>query len=618
VSARGGTPIRPLPVAGAALIALVTAIAYLPAMRGGFVLDDDAILTNNPLIRDPGGVYRIWFTTAPIDYWPVTNTSFWLEWRLWGMNPAGYHVTNLVLHVVEALLIWAILARLSIPGAFLAALLFAVHPVNVQSVAWITQRKNLMAMLFFLLAILGYLHSETRSSPHRRLAPVDRSYVLSLAAFVAAMLSKASVAVLPLVLLGIVWWMRPLRRRDALRVAPFVLVSVVLIPVNVWFQARGVAAAAAPPPLLERLLGAGGVIWFYLDKALVPIDLAFIYPQWHIRADDWRWWLPLLAAVAVTAVLWWYRRGWGRPLLFAWGLFCVALVPVMGFTRTVFMVEQSLVADHYQHLALIAVMALVAAAWSTWRQRADGRGRILMNAAAVAAVGALALLTWRQSGLYADSVTLFRATLDENPGSALAHNNLGFVLLQAGEVAEARQQLEWALHLAPDYAEAHNNLGAVLLRQRLLAEAIGHYQEVLRLRPDHAGAHNNLAAALLESGRTQDAIDQYREALRLQPNFPLARCNLGNALLRVGRPAEAIPQFEEALRLQPDFADAHNALGSVLMQRGQPQEAVVHFEEAVRLQPDHPEARRYLERARATLSNDPPSREGEGRVRAIR
>jgi tetratricopeptide (TPR) repeat protein len=582
-------------LAGVGLITIAVCAAYFPSLNGGFILDDDLLLTANPLIKAADGLYRFWLTTEAYDYWPVANTSLWIEWRLWGMNPTGYHVTNLILHIVESCLIWSILRKLSIPGAFLAALLFAVHPVNVETVAWIVQRKSLLAMLFFLLSILGYLQAETEppTPSHLSSSATDRWYWLSLLAFVLAMLSKGSVAVLPVLLLGIVWWLRPLRKRDLLRTAPFFLVAVVLVLVNVWFQTHGTKTEFRAASFAERLLGAGAVVWFYLYKALVPVDLAFIYPQWHVHADQWPWRLPLLAAVAATCVLWWYRRSWSRPLLFAWGYFCVALLPVMGFTDVGFM-QHSLVADHYQHTALIGIIALVAAGWGTWQQRAQGPARWLPNVVAVAVGGVLALLTWQQSKLYADAVTLYQATLEKNPASWLAHNNLSPLLFQAGRPQQAIEHLEQVLRLKPDYTEAHQNLGAVLSQVGRPREAIEHLELVLRLKPDAPDAHYNLGIALAMLGQLEEAIEHYQQTLRLQPDFAEAHSNLCPLLLQVGQRQEAIEHCEQALRLRPEYPEAHYNLGNALAEAGQRQEATAHFREAVRLKPDYPEAQYNL------------------------
>ncbi len=314
-------------LAGVALIIVAVFLAYFPAISGGFIFDDNVLLTNNPLVKSADGWRQFWRAIEK-QVFPISNCTLWIEWRLWGMNPTGYHVTNLILHIIESLLIWLILRELSIPGAFWAALIFAIHPVNVESVAWIAQRKGLMAMLFFLLSILWYLKAEMDSSVrqyHFDRPWLNRWYWLSLAAFVLAMLSKGSVAVLPVLLLGIIWWRQKLIWRDVVRTMPFFLVAIVLTGVNVWFQTYYPEHAIRNATFLERLLGAGGVVWFYLYKGLLPIDLVFIYPQWHIEAGNPLWWLPLLATMIVTGVLWLYRETLGSAFFVSLGLFlCVA------------------------------------------------------------------------------------------------------------------------------------------------------------------------------------------------------------------------------------------------------------------------------------------------------
>ncbi len=437
--------------------------AYFPAVRGQFIWDDNLLVVGNKLVHAPDGLYRLWFTTEPSDYWPLTNSTFWIEWRLWGENPAGYHVANLLLHFVSALLLWKILSKLSIPGACFAAILFAVHPANVESVAWIAQRKNTLAMVFFLLSILCYVREFDGPRDSNGGPPKNRWYWLSLLAFVLAMLGKGSVASLPLVLLLIVWWRRGrIAQRDLGRTVPFFLVAGALTGVNIWFQTHG-GEAIRTATIPERLIGAGAIAWFYLSKALVPIDLSFVYPQWQIDLSNWLWWLPALAALAVTVALGRlaHRRqsDWARALLFSWLFFCVALLPVLGLTDVYFM-KFALVADHYQYIAIIAVVALIAAGCSVWYRRATSAGRL----GAIAATGALALsFTWashQQSRLYADPITLYEATLKSNPNCWLARVNLGQEFLAAGRRADAIRQFEQAVQIKPDLAEAYNNLGA--------------------------------------------------------------------------------------------------------------------------------------------------------------
>ncbi len=557
-------------LAVAALVGL-TVLAYLPSLRAGFIWDDDNFLTLNPLIKASDGLYRFWFTTQATDYWPVTSSTLWVEWRLWGMHAAGYHATNLALHVAEVLLLWEVLRRLRLPGATLAALLFAVHPVNVESVAWIAQRKNLVAMLFFLLSVLWFLRSRWyevgRVVPNPPgLAPKndgaqgglgtsrpasDAFYWLSLAAFALAMLGKGSVAPLPVVLLGLIAWRRPLTLGDAWRAAPFFVVAGVLAAVNVWFQTHGSGVVIRPVSGLDRLLGAAGIVWFYLWKAVVPTRLLFIYPQWQISAHALGWWLPLLAAAALTTILW--RKS--RPAFYAWGYFCVMLVPVLGFTDTAFM-EYTPVANHYAHLALIGVVGLAATGWARWErtQRASA------FAAAAIVIAILGGLTFRQNQIYQNVETLYRTTLEDNPGSWVAHGNLGGLLAGSGRLPEAIPHFTEALRLRPDYPQARVGLGSALASLGRLDEARAQFEEALRLRPDFADAHYNLGLILRATGHIPEAAAQFTEALRLKPSFPEAHNNLGVILGEAGRKAEAIAHFEAALELNPDYAEARTNL----------------------------------------------------------
>ena len=577
-------------LAGVLLIVAAAVIIYFPSLSGGFIWDDSSIyITNNQIIKSSDGLYRFWCISKELDYYPVSNSTFWIEWRLWGMNPTGYHVTNLIFHIVSTLLIWYILQKLSMPGAFLAALIFAVHPVNVESVAWIAQRKNLMAMVFFLLTILCYLKAETQPPPRKPLywPGIGFWYRLSLVAFMLGILSKGSVVVLPVLLLGIVWWIRDVTKWDMVGIAPFFVAAVIFTGLNVWTHSSS-TEVIRNVSFVERLLGAGGVIWFYLYKAILPLNLMFVYPQWNIRAGNLAWWLPLLAVLIVTAVLWWYRKSWSRPLLFAWGFFCVALAPVMGLADIYFM-KFSLVADHYQHIAIIGVIVLVSTGFSTWRQRLQGVVHCAATVIAIIAVGTLAFLTWRQSGIYCNEITLFRDTLQKNPDCWMAHNNLGYALAQTGRPREALEHYQQALRLEPNIAEFHNNLGNALKDLGRLPEAIEQYRLALKLDPQFAEIYNNLGIALAEAGQWPDAIEQYRQALRLKPYDAEIITNLGVALSNVGRLSEAIKHYQKAVILNPNHVLAHNNLGYALCLKGREQEAIKHFEQSLILKPNDPD-----------------------------
>jgi protein O-mannosyl-transferase len=499
-------------LAGAALLVGATLLAYWPAFRGGFIFDDNVFLTENPLIHAADGLRRFWFSREAADYWPVTSSSLWLEWRLWGMNATGYHATNVILHVVEVLLLWAVLRRLNVPGAFLGALLFALHPVNAESVTWITERKNLMAMLFYLLTIFWFVGKK------------PRDYRLSLIAFVLAMLSKGSTVILPLVLLGIVAWRVRPNARDAARLAPFFIFAAGLALIESEFSTVLASSDMQRVGLLERALRAGGIVWFYAGKALWPANLCFDYGMWTIHPDELRWWIPLLAACALTALLWQYRQGWGRAALFGWGYFCVALLPVLGFAEVGFM-RYSPVSDHYAHLAMVGVCALAGAGWGMAMQK----WRIPSLVVVAAVIVMFGVQTRTQARVYSDAVTLYRDTIARNPDSALALNNLGALLSGAGENDEAIRLLEKAVQLKPDSAESRNNLGLAFYRVGRLRDAGLQYEAALRVRPDFFRARNNLGVVLARLDRLPEAVQQFEEALRIEPSFQEAQTNLAKA-----------------------------------------------------------------------------------------
>jgi protein O-mannosyl-transferase len=662
-------------VAGAAILIATTFVAYIPSLSCGFIWDDDSYLTNSLIIRAPDGLYKFWCTNEAIDYYPISNTSLWIEWRLWGMNARGYHAFSLILHIAESLLIWIVLRKISVPGAFLTAMIFAVHPVNVESVAWIAQRKDMLAFLFFLLSILWYLKflacprvplaaKQTLPTAHRPLptslsfilhpSSFARWYCLSLISFALGMLSKGSVATLPVILLAIVWWLRsleiipslvqegkhfstqegrhsclpldkshprlpfdnfalppfisrllrPLTLWDVFRTVPFFLVAVLITLVHVWFQTKGTGEVLRAAGLIERLLGAGGVVWFYLYKALLPINLVFVYPQWDIQPGNPLWWMPLGAVIIVTAVLYWYRESWGRPFFFAWGFFCVALIPVMGFSDVVFF-RYSLVADHYQHIAIIAVIAIVSAPWSLLYRHKNRVARRAAALVAVAAIGILAVLTWRQCGFYHDGITLYEYTLEKNPKCWMAHNNMGSMFLNADRLDEAAEHFRRALEIKPDNVEAHNNLGIVFSRRSKFQEGIEYFQKALKLNPQDPNAHNNYGLILAYLDRYPEAIEQYRQALQFKPKYPDAHNNLGLALAQLNQPKEAIEHYRQALALRPDYLEAHYNLGLALSSVGQVPEAIEHYQRALELKPDYAEAYFNLALAYAAMRQFP-------------
>ena len=453
-----------------------------------------------------------------------------------------------------------------------------MHPVNVQSVAWIAERKNNLAMVFFLLSILWYLREIELQRTTDRHQRTSRWYWLSLLAFVLAMLSKGSVAFLPVVLLLIEWWQR---RRISLwnlaRTAPLFLVAALLTGVNIWFQTHASGEVFRVADFGQRLAGAGTIVWFYLSKVLLPINLAFVYPQWDIQTSNWRWWLPLLAALIVTGVLARQtnspKANWVRPLMFAWGYFCLALVPVLGFIGIGFM-QYSVVADHYQHTALIGVVALVAAGCGTWYHRARGAIRSMAVGTAVILTGTLTFLAWQNSQIYGSPVALYQATMLKNPNCWMVYNNLGMLLNKLGRTQASIELFEKALRLEPNSAKAHNNLGIALAQSGQFREAIAQYQEAIKLNRKFPDAYLSLGNALFSTNRPQQAVEPYEMAVRLKPNYAEAHHNLGVALAKLGRTQQAIEQFQEAVRLLPTSVKSYVSLAAVYAQLHRDSEAI--------------------------------------------
>ena len=626
------------------LLVLATVLAYQPVWQGGFLWDDDIYLTQNRMLVEPGGLKQIWFSLDSTLYYPLVFTSFRLERALWGLNPAGYHWVNLLLHAASAAWFWRVLRRLHVPGAWLAAAVFALHPVNVESVAWISERKNTLAMFFYLLSLLLYLRFEQQSkqskvqsleskvgsqnpaSSDTQHAPRNMPlfYWLSLSAFVLALLSKTAVAPLPLVLLGLAWWQRGrVTRRDVWRSAPFFTASLVLGLVTVWFERTYQTAfeIVRDDSFWSRLAGAGRAVWFYLYKAVLPLNLTPIYPRWRIEAANVWSYAPGLLVAGAFLLCWRYRRSWGNAWLVGLGYFVLLLLPALGFVNIGFM-KYSLVADRWQYFAILGPIALASALFSSKFEVQSSRfgGPGSSSSGALSASGllltvmlllALGALTWRQSATYTDSETFWRAILATNPGCWRAHYLLGDNLTEQGRLEEAIAHYQKALEIQPDYAYAHNNLGNALRQRGQVREALAHYQKAVELQPDLVWANCNLGAIFLQQGQADEAIAQFERALRIgspvlkQPVFAAAgraqiHYLLGCALGRKGRAEEAMTRYREALAIQPELAEAHYQLAVLLLARDDVAEASRHFREATRLKPDWVEALNNLAWLQAT------------------
>ena len=548
--------------AGVALIFLVTIMAYLPILRGGFIWDDDVLLIENHLVKASDGLYRYWFTTEAAEYYPLAGSLRWVEWRLFGMAPLGYHVVNVLLHAANAILVWLVLRRLKILGAWLAALVFAIHPVNVATVAWISEQKNTLSMLFYAVAILLYLKFGEEGR--------WRCYGLSLVAFVLALLSKTAVVMLPVVLLGCVWWTRGrVRAKDLFQTAPFFVLSLVFGLVTIWIHdTHGLKALAIQPESFAfRLAAAGRALWFYLSKALLPADLMAVYPKWTIDTSSWVSYVPGALVIASLMAFWWKRGTWGRPLLFGLGYFVVMLFPVLGFFYQSFY-RYSWVADHWQYYSIVGVIGLgVAAAMAIYR-RLDRQQQSWGAVAGLAILVALGSSTWTRAGVYASEKTLWQDAVSKNPQAWVAHYNLGTWFLQAGRFDEAIVELRETARLRPDLVKVHSNLGIALAQDDKIPEAIEQFEQALQIDPNLFEVHSNLGHALILLGKVPEAMSHWEQALRIQPDSAEVHYDLGMSLERMGQREDAVEHYKQALKFNPDLTDAQNALMRLRAKQG--------------------------------------------------
>jgi Flp pilus assembly protein TadD len=585
------------------LLIAATFLAYFPALHGGFIWDDDAHISANPTLRSLSGLWEIWFRPgATCQYYPLSFTVFWAEYQLWGLNPLGYHLVNVALHCLVAVLLWQLLERLKVRGAWLAGAIFALHPVCTMSVAWMTELKNTLSaalalgagwafLRFAALGVYGPMNPN-RNNRKENVSGVDWYYgILSLALFLLAMFAKTAISFLPVTLLLVAWWQR---ERLAWRVVvPLLLMlGVVVVMGEVTFYIEhlyGAAGAKFNLGLLERVLVSGRSFWFYLGKLFFPYPLSFIYERWAINtAAGWQYFYPA-AAAGLFVILWRKRRVIGKGPFAAMLHFYIS-TSMLILIVVLYMTRYSFVSDHWQYFGCMSVIPLVAAGITTALEWMGKRSLFLPPAFVGALLLVLGILTWRQNGMYADIETLWRTTIARNPGCWMAHNNLATALLGKNQIAEAISHIQEALRLKPDYAEAHNNLGIAFGMKGQIDEAISQHQEALRLNPDFAEAYNNLGNALDKKGQTDEAISQYREAFRLKPDFAEAHYNLGITLLEKNQIAEAINQFQEAIHLEPDIAEAHYNLGNTLGRKGQTDDAISQYQDAIRLKPDLAEA----------------------------
>ncbi|PYK91183.1 MAG: hypothetical protein DME35_03290 [Verrucomicrobia bacterium] len=567
---------------------VATAVAYLPAWNGKPIWDDNAHITQ-PELRSWHGLVEVWTQVgATQQYYPLVHSVFWIEQKLWGDSVLGYHLINIFLHGFAAIVLLRILLRLKVPGAWLAAGLFALHPVQVESVAWISEIKNTLSGLFFFCSILAYLNFDQNRS---RVA-----YFGSLALFLFGLMCKTAIAPLPAIILAVLWWRRGrLRLRDdVVPSLPFFGLGIGAGLFTAWVERNFVGAHGTVFQLsiLQRCLIAARDFWFYLFKLLWPVKLTFIYPRWQISGAIWWQYLFPLTLILLLALIWRLRKKNRGPLA-AVLVFLGLLFPALGFIN-VYPFIYSFVADHFQYLACVGPLTLFAAGM-TMALDSIAPGKVLLRPTiSFLLLLTLGALSWRQCRDYRDIETLWRTTIARNPDCWMAYSNLGSFLSARGNVDEAIRDFRKALELWPNQSKDHNNLGKALVQKGRIAEAMDHFQTALRVSPEDPDTESNIGAASLQQGDADEAISHLRRAVEKWPLHAQGHINLGNALLQNREIDAAIAEYEKTLAVPFDHAESHYSIGTALRQKGDVEEAIVHYRKALELRPDYANAHNNL------------------------
>ncbi len=557
------------------VLLLVTALAYFPAWSAGLIIDDLKFVIEDPIMTARDGLLRIWFNPLENNgvwpYLPVTRSSFWIERQLFGANLSVMHGVNILLHATSAILLWLGMRHFKLRGAWLAGLLLAVHPVYVQSVVWVAQRKNLLAGLFFLIALWSYLHFIRKQE--------NRWYAVSLLAFAAALLSKTSVIMLPILLLLGHWWMRiALKSSDWVRLIPFFAMSLIAGLARIWFedQSFGVSEVDSILAIPERVLLVAHVPLFYLQKFLMPYPLMFNYPQWAMDISQWSQYLPWLSWGVVLGFLYWGSHRWGRGLIFASAGFLILLFPVIGIFENSWH-QFSYVSDHWVHLPGFLIMALLANGLVQASDRLPRWAPVLVSLP-------LIWLTWNQAQTYQDPVHFYEHLLTQNPKAWMAYNNLGNHYLKHNQNHKAYQIFDDELQARPS-AEAYMNRGISSYRQKRYEKAIDDFNKALALEPDFAEVYNNRAIAYQFMEKYDKALADVDQALQLNPEYAGAYITKGLVYRKQAQIDLALQAYNRAIEIDPQEPEAYNNRGIIHHSNQRYSQAVEDYSMALQLRP---------------------------------
>jgi protein O-mannosyl-transferase len=581
---------------GAVIVLLAAILPYAQAPHLGFIWDDDAYVTGNATLRTWNGLWLIWtkFGATP-QYYPLVHTTFWIEYHLWGLSAGGFHLVNVLLHAGAAVLLWRVLVRLGLPYAWLAAALFAIHPVQVESVAWITERKNVLCGLFYFASALTYLKWLRVGEETAGRQAWWRPYLISLGLFVLALLSKTVACTLPLALLLVQWWKSGgrLRLKDVRPLLPFFVIGGCLGLLTAWLEKTHVQAVGAAWALNpgQRIIIAGRALWFYAAKLAWPAKLTFMYPRWEISASSVAQWLFPLTATALLLCLWLGRKRIGRGPITAVLFFVITLLPALGFFN-VYPFRYSFVADHFQYLATAGL--LTGAAFLLSRLPPPFSAAILL---------VLGVLTWRQTSVYRNLEGLWQDTIRKNPSCWMAYNELGMIVLPRDK-EEGLADVEKAYSLNPNEFEIQSNYGSVLLQFDRVDEALPILEKAVSFGKIDAPVHYDLATAYARKGRFVEATAELKKSLSFNPKYAPAQNQLGAILLRQGNSSEALEHLEAAVADDPDYVSARFNLANTLIQLGRRPEALEQLKAALAAHPDNADAEKNLAWELATSPDD--------------
>jgi protein O-mannosyl-transferase len=549
----------------AAIIIAAGLWIYSPALHGDWLGDDSLYISQNPLLNDPARLWKTWFQPGSfIEYYPLEETVQWVQWQLWGNDTFGYHLTNVILHIVSALLVWQLLSKFGLQLAWLGGLIFAIHPMMVESVAWISELKNCLSLPPFLLAMCAWIDYEERG---RR-----ADYLLALVFFLVAMLCKIGAAPFPAVILLYAWWKRGrIEWRDWLAGAPFLVIAMTLVLINLWASLSYTHSQLNNSSVTEvggfffRLALAGQTLSYYFTICFWPLGPLPYYPQWKVDPSSLVQFLPWIVLSAAACWLWRRRRSWGRHVLLGLGFFILTLGPFLGFIPISYM-DYTWVMDHFLYVPIIGLIGIVVAGIERVDVRLAASVHPFSTGTLTVIIGLLALESHWYTAAFTSAETFWNYVIDRNPGSAAAYENLGEVLLKAGDLEQAKERFDTAIRLKPEISEPYCNLAYVYMQQGQFSEAAEALRQALKRDPNDPVLHNNMGILLTQAGHIPEALGQFEQALRGHPFYAEAHNNMGHALLLAKRPSEAIKQFQAALQINPSYADARDNLNLALAQ----------------------------------------------------